>query len=420
MSASKRGTNFCKVLRSINFSPPQAFDENGVTFGTSVSGHSVATTPAAIDMPTVKVWVLLGDKAGGNGQLMSLADALEWPYETKQLRYNLLNRCPNLFLGASILSVDRLQSSPLEAPWPDLVLAASRRSAPVARWIKKQSGGRARLVHLLHTQAPLHLFDLVITTPQYRLPSRPNVLHNTAPLNRPAPDRLAAAASRWQARLADLPRPYTALLVGGNSSLYELAPVTATDLAHQASAHVRKVGGSLLVSTSPRTPASAVEAVFTALDCPAHRYQWRPNDADNPYLAYLALADSFIVTVDSASQVVEVCLANKPVYIFTWPTRARSSFRLEGVFRRWLERHKYQPHGQGVLLQSDILVQLYDQLVYWGFIRPTRDFAAFLHLLTQKGLVSHLGETRDSRPRQPLDDMERAVTRIRQLFAVHG
>ena len=212
------------------------------------------------------------------------------------------------------------------------MIASSRRSAPVARWIKKQSGGRARLVHLIHTQAPLHLFDLVITTPQYRLPHRPNVLHNTAPLNRPAPDRLAAAASRWQVRLGNLPRPYTALLVGGNSSVYELDPATATILARQANAQVRKVGGSLLVSTSPRTPASVVEALFAALDCPAHCYRWRPNDTDNPYLAYLALADSFIVTVDSASQVVEACLTNKPVYVFTWPTRARSPFRVKESF----------------------------------------------------------------------------------------
>ena len=389
--------------------------EHGVTSATSVSGRSVATIPAVAMSTVPKVWVLLGDKAGGNGQLTSLANALEWPYETKRLRYNLLTRCPNLFLGASILSVDRLQSSPLEAPWPDLVLAASRRSAPVARWIKKQSGGRARLVHLIHTQAPLHLFDLVITTPQYRLPLRPNVLYNTAPLNRPAPDRLAAAASRWQVRLGNLPRPYTALLVGGNSSVYELDPATATNLARQASAQVRKVGGSLLVSTSPRTPASVVEAVFAALDCPAHCYRWRPNDTDNPYLAYLALADSFIVTVDSASQVVEACVTNKPVYVFTWPTRARSPFRVEGVFRRWL-----QPQGHGMLRQSRRLAQLYDQLVYWGFIRPTRDFAASLQILTQKGLIAQLGSAPDSQPRQPLDDMERTVTRIRRLFAVHG
>src|SRR5262249_49504745 len=30
LSANKRGTNFREVLRSINFFPPQAFDENGV------------------------------------------------------------------------------------------------------------------------------------------------------------------------------------------------------------------------------------------------------------------------------------------------------------------------------------------------------------------------------------------------------
>lgn len=374
-----------------------------VNAAASVDDRSVATTPANARSTVPKVWVLLAGKAGGNGQLMSLADALGWPYETKQLRYNSLNHCPNLFLGPSILSVDRRRSSPLEAPWPDLVLASSRRSAPVARWIKKQSGGRARLVHLIHTQAPLHLFDLVITTPQYRLPLRPNVLCNTAPLNRLAPDRLAAAASRWQARLGNLPRPYTALLVGGNSSVYELDAATATVLAGQANAQVRKVGGSLLVSTSPRTPASAVEALFGALDSPAHCYRWRPNDADNPYLAYLALADSFIVTVDSASQVVEACLTNKPVYVFTWPTRARS----------------LEPQGR-MLRQSRRLAQLYEQLVYWGFIRPTRDFAASLQILMQKGLVAQLGSALDSQPRQPLDDMERTVTRIRQLFAVHA
>jgi mitochondrial fission protein ELM1 len=58
-----------------------------------------------------KVWVLSGTKVGGNGQLTSLANALSWPYETKQLVYNLLNRCPNLLLGASLISLDCCKSS---------------------------------------------------------------------------------------------------------------------------------------------------------------------------------------------------------------------------------------------------------------------------------------------------------------------
>src|SRR5262249_27851395 len=250
------------------------------------------------------------------------------------------NRCPNLLLGASLISLNRRKSSPLTAPWPDLVIAASRRSVPVALWIKKQSGGRTRLVHLIHTQAPVDLLGLIITTPPSYLHSRPNILHNTAPLNRIAPDRLATAASLWETRLADLPRPYTVLLVGGNSSTYKFDPVTAANLGYKASAHARVTGGSLLVSTSPRTPAAAAEALFAAIDCPAYHYRWRPNDTDNPYLAYLALADSFIVTVDSASQVVEACLMNKPVHIFEWPPRSLPRFRLDGALRRWLEQHR--------------------------------------------------------------------------------
>jgi hypothetical protein len=363
-----------------------------------------------------KVWVLLGPKAGDNGQLTSLANALGWPYETKQLVYNWLNRCPNLLLGASLISLDCRKSSPLTAPWPDVVIAASRRSAPIARWIKKQSGGRTRLVHLIHTQAPLDLFDLVITTPQFCLPCRPNILHNVAPLNRIAPDRLATAASQWETRLTDLPRPYTALLVGGNSSTYELDPATAADLGRQATTHVSASGGSLLVSTSPRTPAAATAALFAAIDCPAYCYCWRPNDADNPYLAYLALADDFIVTVDSASQIVEACAMNRPVHIFAWPARP-PRFMIDGALRRRLERHVNRSNGRGTLGHQDGLSRLYCRLVYWGFIRPTRDLEAYLQGLKARGLITRLGETADAIPRQPLDDMERAVRRVRQLFA---
>ena len=363
------------------------------------------------------VWALLCNTAGDNGQLTSLADALGWPYETKQLVYNPLNRCPNLLLGASLISLDRRKSSSLTAPWPDLVIAASRHSVPVARWLKKQSGGRTRLVHLMYAQAPLDWFDLLITTPQYCLPPRPNVLHNTAPLNRIAPDRLAAAASLWETRLAGFPRPYTALLVGGNSSTYELDPVTAADLGHQASAQTRATDGSLLVSTSPRTPAAAAEALFAAVDCPAYRYRWRPHDTDNPYLAYLALTDSFIVTVDSASQVVEACLMNKPVYIFEWPPRPLPRFRMKGALRRWLEQHKNQLQGRDPSEPPDGLARLYDRLVYLGLLKPTRDFEAYLQTLKIQGLVSRLGEATDSISRRPLTDIERTVARVRQLFA---
>ena len=177
--------------------------------------HDRAAT-AGVDVP--RVWVLLGKGTGGNGQMTSLAEALGWPYQTKQLIHNVLEGCPNILLGATSITVDRARSDTLEPPWPDLVIAASRRSAPVARWIKQQSNGRTRLVHLLHAQMPLDDFDLVITQPQYRLPERPNVLHNIGPLNHIDADTIADAAERFRPRVAALPRPWVTLNVGGDSS----------------------------------------------------------------------------------------------------------------------------------------------------------------------------------------------------------
>lgn len=338
------------------------------------------------------VWVLLGKGAGGNGQMTSLAEALGWPWEPRQLAHNWLEACPNLFLGASAATVDRDRSDPLEPPWPDLVIAASRRSAPVAHWIRQQSGGRTRLVHLLHAQMPLDGFDLVITLPQYRLPRLPNVLHNIGPLNHIDTGAIEAAAARFRPGVASLPRPWIALNVGGNSSSYRLTPDVAAQLGREASAAVG--AGSLLVCTSPRTPDDSTAALFEAIDCPSYLYAFRKDDPDNPYRAFLGLADRFVVTVDSASLAVEACATGKPVQVFEWTRRGAAS-----------------TPSQRILGET-----AYQRLIYNGLVKPPRDFDAFHAELRSRGLTTRFGTGEEPPAGRPLDDMERAVDRIRALF----
>jgi hypothetical protein len=357
-----------------------------------------------VSAPTV--WILLADRAGGNGQLISLADALGWPYERKAMAYNGLNRCPNILLGASVASARASSANRLRPPWPDLVIGASRRSVPVARWIRRQSGGRTKLVHLLHAMAPLDLFDLIITTPQYRLPPRANVLQLAAALNRIDADRLAAARAVWAPRLEGLPRPFTALFVGGNSATYRFDAATASRLGTDASAAVAAAGGTLLVSTSPRTPADAAEALIKAIACRNLTYRWKAGDPENPYHAFLVLADRFIVTADSASLLVEACLMDKPVRLFSWPMRRALPLRA----KEWLWR-RYGKNARGALAAT------IDRLVYWGLLKPPRDFAALHGELRARGLIAGLGEN-EAVTRRPLDDMERAVAAIRALFGV--
>ena len=275
-----------------------------------------------------RTWVMMGHKAGDNSQILALAEGLGWPFEIKHLVYRPTELLTNLLAPLTLLGIVRQKSSPLAPPWPDLIISAGRRNEPPCRWIQAHADKRVRLVHVGRPWALIENFDLVVTTPQYRLPRRPNVLHNTTPLQRVADDRLREAAARWAPRLAHLPRPYTAVMIGGNAGPYVLDREAATLLGRAASAFARQRGGSLLVSTSARTPKETLSPLEAAIDCPADVFRWFRGAAENPYLGYLALANSIIVTCESMSMLTEACATRKPVYMFDLHTGPENRWAL--------------------------------------------------------------------------------------------
>ena len=276
--------------------------------------HGLAPLENMIVAP--RVWVLTGNKAGDNSQVLALAEALGWPFEIKQFVYKAHEIVPNLLVRTTIAGIDKQHSSPLQPPWPDLVLSAGRRNEPIARWIKRQAPESTRIVHVGRPWSSLDCFDLIVTTPQYRLPVRPNILHNKTPLHRVTNERLAREAARWQERLAHLPRPYTAVVIGGSSGPYSFDHRAAERLAREASTLAGKAGGSLLITTSARTPPATMEKLERNITVPAHLFRWSQTAQDNPYFAFLGLAETIVVTGDSMSMLAEACATRKRVYIF--------------------------------------------------------------------------------------------------------
>jgi mitochondrial fission protein ELM1 len=327
------------------------------------------------------VWTLTTEKAGDRAQIMTLATALGWPVEEKRLAFNPLYKKNNLLLGASLKSLDRKRSDRLIPPWPDLVIASGRRSVPVARWIRRQAGGRTRLVHIGRPWAPLRLFDLVISTAQYRLPARANVLVNTLTLNRPDDEALAAAAARWAPVFAPLPRPLIAVLVGGDARPFVLTTAAAAALGDQATALAARQGGSLAVTTSRRSSDPAVDRLFAHLPAASFRHRFGDGE-DNPYRGLLALADRFIVTGDSASMLSEACRTGKPVHLFPLPEQPDRKVRKARRLRqRYLGRN-----GE----RRGPLRAYYNLLVELGLVKSTRDMTAFHRALAAEGLVQPL------------------------------
>lgn len=264
-----------------------------------------------------RVWALADDRAGNQSQCLGVADALGLAYEVKELRYGMWAALPNALLGAAFVGLDEVSRARLTPPWPDLVIAAGRRTAPVARRIKRLAGGRCFLAQVMHPGAGAGEFDLIAAPRHDRPRSGANVVLITGAPHRLTRARLQAAAAEWRGRFDDLPKPWIALIVGGSTRRRWFTEAMARELAARASKMALSAGGSLLVTTSRRTGA-ATEALLAAVNAPARVHRWG-EDGDNPYVGYLALADAVIVTGDSASMCSEACATAAPVYIFAPP-----------------------------------------------------------------------------------------------------
>ncbi len=373
---------------------------------------TATTASTGVDGGDPRVWLLMGDRAGDNSQILALCEALGWPFEIKHLVYTAYERLVNLPITSNLAGVDKEKSSPLEGPWPDLVISAGRRNEPVARWIQRQARPKhVRLVHVGRPWAPLPWWDLVVTTPQYRLPELPNVLQNVAPLHRITPERLSEAALEWKARVERLPRPYIALLAGGNSGPYPFDRPSGERLAEMATQLARHQGGSLLVSTSARTPSETTDALFSGINCPAYLYRWEPDSPDNPYFGFLGLADSLIVTADSVSMMAEACSTGRPVYLYDTGEGVNS-------MRFYWERGEKMPGRRGWrrFHRYTMKAFVYRQSMKWGPTRWTRDIRIVQRGLVDSGRAVWLGDGVPKAEAPPLRDVERAVDGVRALF----
>ena len=283
-------------------------------------------------MTGTRVWCLLGRKAGDNAQVRALAAELGLPAEEKRVVARPWELLVHLGAGISLAGIDRQRSSPLGPPWPDLVITAGRRNEPVARWIRHQSGGHARVVHIGRPWAPLDCYDLIVTTPQYFLPQAPNILHNELPLHRLLPADLREAEHTFRTRWHGLPRPWIAVLVGGDSGRFVFTPDKARKLGADCDHLARERGGSLLLSDSPRTPAAAGNALVSQITAPCYCYRFG-EAGENPYPGFLATADEFIVTGESMSMLAEASSRGKPLHIFDMG---------DGSTAWWKLRHNYR------------------------------------------------------------------------------
>lgn len=320
-----------------------------------------------------EIWVLTDGKAGMVAQASGLAERVGALLDLPIREFVLRSGFPWRFLPAAVWPPGTMGLSPRsprpEAPWPVMTVSCGRHGVGPALAIKQRSGGRTYAVHVQHPRAGLSRFDL-IAAPRHDRLDRKNAISTLGAVHRVTPEKLVREGAIWGERLADLPFPRVAVIIGGANGVYRFGRAEAEALGLLLRRMAEQQGVGLMVTPSRRTGSEQIEALAQALDGTG-AYLW-DMAGQNPYPGILALADHILVTCDSVNMVSEACLTGKPVQVINLPgtgtgkfDRLHTALRDAGLTRPFagtLESWTYEPLDETGRVAQRIAAELAPRL----------------------------------------------------------
>lgn len=258
-------------------------------------------------------WIATNGAAGNVRQAQALARAMQTEPETlcTGLRMPWRWLAPRLTAGLRFGVAPQLRRR-LHAPWPALVIGCGRDAAALIRWLRQASDGKTFTVQILDPRIDPKHFDLVVA-PRHDALAGANVIQTIGALNAVDEDWLAAGCARFPL-LAQLPQPRMAVLIGGPRRGLDMSDAWFETFLARINSFAARDGGSLLVSTSRRTPQSWQRISRERLRATCVHFWNGAADGENPYQGYLAAADRIAVTPDSVNMLSEACATGKPVF----------------------------------------------------------------------------------------------------------
>ena len=268
-----------------------------------------APEPAAAAAPC---WIVTDGAAGNVRQATALAAAMR----LRTLDIVLALRAPWSWLAPRLTRGMRLavrgdSRRHLAPPWPAMVIGCGRRAAVLCRYLREISAGRTFAVQILDPRVDPAHFDLIIA-PRHDALNAANVIQTLGALNPVDDDWLAAGLAEFPT-LHQLPRPRTALLIGGPRKGLEMSDAWFDEVLARTAALATRDHGSLMITCSRRTPEHWRSRLHGLLRDGCTHWWTGAQDGVNPYQGYLGAADRLVVTPDSVNMLSEACATGKPV-----------------------------------------------------------------------------------------------------------
>ncbi len=302
---------------------------------------------------TPSVWVITDGKIGDEVQCFGLAHALGVKPQRHLVRPRALFAALMPWGPIDPRDAHHKPGSPVAPPFPDIAIAAGRRTVPYLRHVKRASGGRTFTVFMKDPYTGAKTAD-VLCLPMHDTLRAENIITAMTSPHGLSPEVFRAAHDTPDPRLDVLPQPRLAMILGGVSGHYNFTAADSDRLAEIAVRHASG-GYGLMVTPSRRTPPELLETIRDALDraglLGTRAFVWN-RVGINPYVGILARAAAIIVTGDSVNMVGEATATGVPVHVYIpsgkgHPKMTRFIDRLveAGAVRRYrgkLEQFSYE------------------------------------------------------------------------------
>jgi mitochondrial fission protein ELM1 len=261
-------------------------------------------------------WVVTDGKAGSFAQAMGLAEACGFKIILPKIfkaafPFSLF---PSLarYLSRVFLTSE---SDSLCGSWPDVAIGCGHGAVASMIHIRQLSRGKTFCIYVLNPRVSSKHFDLVIKMKHDSITGQ-NVIASDLSLNRVSKAKLVNEARKFKSEFQKFRKPYYAVLIGGNTKHYTMSNAACSNLIAKIDFIIKQCQGSVLITSSRRTPALVKDAL--AKLAAAHNNVYLADlsqNRSNPYLAMLAVSEKIFVTQDSVNMISEACCAKKTTYI---------------------------------------------------------------------------------------------------------
>jgi hypothetical protein len=262
-----------------------------------------------------KIWVLVDSRVGNSNQAIALADELGEAYETKNIEYNCLAKLPNFILALRPFHVKESTLKELkDQELPAIVISSGRRTAALASYLKKLSGGKLKIIQIMRPDINPGKFALIIL-PQHDAFTQtlPNVIRIIGALNG-IQKKLPLAATEFTKNHPDLEK-FIAVILGGSNKKWDFNLANAELLSDKINLLAQNHSMPLFISFSRRTPLHVKKLFREKFHWPHIIYD-PAESSPNPYPGMIAKASYIITTADSISMCSEAAATGKPLYVF--------------------------------------------------------------------------------------------------------